>query len=316
MITYDDFIAHDKFPPTEEQRAVITSEHQATLVIAGAGSGKTATMANRIAWMLAAEVAQPQEILGLTFTRKAAGELADRVTKKIREITQHGLISPQTLTSNTDELDQCPENQAASLIHAGLNRPTMTTYNSFASQIATSYAMLIGEDPDARLMNEAERYQLMNDIVSGSQLHESLVKLSVDGVTRAALNTAAGLIDNDVTIVQARDSLQHEASAVDSVLQVRLSAKTTPEKNSVEYELYQRASKVFTRKPVLENLEGRLQILEFVERYFEAKNNEGLSSSRIRLRGLRGYCDPFRQYVIQSALHFRWCYSMSSKIRQ
>ena len=64
------------FPPTGEQRLVIESDAPAILVVAGAGSGKTATMANRIAYHVARGVVRPDEVLGLTFTRKAAGRTA------------------------------------------------------------------------------------------------------------------------------------------------------------------------------------------------------------------------------------------------
>ena len=65
--------------PTPQQRAVIESPLQPALVVAGAGSGKTETMAGRVLWLLANELVRPSEIMGLTFTRKAAGELAQRV---------------------------------------------------------------------------------------------------------------------------------------------------------------------------------------------------------------------------------------------
>ncbi|QRV01689.1 UvrD-helicase domain-containing protein [Arcanobacterium phocisimile] len=276
MITYEEFVAAEKFPPTAEQRAVITSEHRATLVIAGAGSGKTATMANRIAWMLASKVAQPQEILGLTFTRKAAGELAERVTKKIREVSKRGLISFDGDVVSDDEWERIPENQTASMVQAKLHRPTITTYNSFASQIATSYAMLIGENPDSRLMNEAERYQLMYEIVENSQLREALVDTSLDTITRNALSLAAGIIDNDVSIEYIRKFLMEEVDAVNSILQPRMTAKTTPDKGSVERALYDRAVKSFQRKKVGENLHGRLALVEYVEQYFVAKKERSL----------------------------------------
>ncbi|HSP52985.1 MAG TPA: UvrD-helicase domain-containing protein, partial [Cryobacterium sp.] len=64
------------FPPTAEQQAVIEAPLAPTLVVAGAGSGKTETMANRVLWLLANGHARPDQILGLTFTRKAAGELS------------------------------------------------------------------------------------------------------------------------------------------------------------------------------------------------------------------------------------------------
>src|SRR4051812_43569536 len=59
--------------PTVQQQAVIEADFERpSLVIAGAGSGKTETMANRVLWLLANRIVRPSEVLGLTFTRKAA----------------------------------------------------------------------------------------------------------------------------------------------------------------------------------------------------------------------------------------------------
>ncbi|MEO6942101.1 MAG: UvrD-helicase domain-containing protein, partial [Terrimesophilobacter sp.] len=55
--------------PTPQQKAIIESDLCPALVIAGAGSGKTETMASRVVWLLANGHVQPGEILGLTFTR-------------------------------------------------------------------------------------------------------------------------------------------------------------------------------------------------------------------------------------------------------
>ena len=50
------------FPPTTEQQAVIEAPLSPTLVVAGAGSGKTETMANRVLWLLANNHARPDQI--------------------------------------------------------------------------------------------------------------------------------------------------------------------------------------------------------------------------------------------------------------
>src|SRR5699024_7583122 len=59
-------------PPTQEQTAVIEAPLAPMLVVAGAGSGKTETMASRVVWLIANAVVEPRQVLGLTFTRKAA----------------------------------------------------------------------------------------------------------------------------------------------------------------------------------------------------------------------------------------------------
>jgi len=67
------------YPITEEQRQIVDSPLAPTIVTAGAGSGKTHTMMLRILWLVANRGVAPSEVLGLTFTRKAAGELRERV---------------------------------------------------------------------------------------------------------------------------------------------------------------------------------------------------------------------------------------------
>ncbi|MDQ0868709.1 ATP-dependent exoDNAse (exonuclease V) beta subunit [Arthrobacter sp. V1I9] len=62
----------EKNVPTPEQSAIISSPLTPRLVIAGAGSGKTATMADRVVWLVANGWVRPEEVLGVTFTRKAA----------------------------------------------------------------------------------------------------------------------------------------------------------------------------------------------------------------------------------------------------
>src|SRR4029453_9038211 len=76
-------ILGEKNHPTAEQASIIASSLTPRLVIAGAGSGKTATMADRVVWLVANGWVRPEEVLGVTFTRKAAGELASRIRTKL-----------------------------------------------------------------------------------------------------------------------------------------------------------------------------------------------------------------------------------------
>jgi DNA helicase-2/ATP-dependent DNA helicase PcrA len=63
----------------EQQRAAVTHFGVPLLIVAGAGSGKTRVLTNRIAYLLAAREVNPGEIIAITFTNKAAGEMKDRV---------------------------------------------------------------------------------------------------------------------------------------------------------------------------------------------------------------------------------------------
>ncbi|MDQ2660591.1 MAG: ATP-dependent helicase [Actinomycetota bacterium] len=163
--------------PTEEQRAVIEADpHGASIVVAGAGSGKTETMANRVVWLLAnGHVAVP-EVLGLTFTRKAAGELADRVRERVGQLVAEGIAAV-----SLDPLESA----------------AVGTYNAFASAIYREHAMLIGREPDAAVLGEASAWLLARSVTSASA-DPRLVDLdaSLDRITGAVLSLSRSLAEN------------------------------------------------------------------------------------------------------------------------
>ncbi len=161
--------------PTAQQRAVIQSPLAPALVIAGAGSGKTETMAFRVLWLLANRLVEPGRILGLTFTRKAAGELRDRIRDRVARLVDSGLIDPP------DELDP----------------PQVSTYNAFANAIYRDNAVLLGREGDGAVLGEASAWQLARRVVVGSddpRLHE--LDRSLDQVTAAVLGLAHAVGDN------------------------------------------------------------------------------------------------------------------------
>ncbi|MET7690595.1 ATP-dependent DNA helicase [Streptomyces sp. NPDC005483] len=127
-------------PFTPEQTACITAPPAPQVIVAGAGSGKTTVMAARVVWLVGTGQVAPEQVLGLTFTNKAAGELAERVRKAL---VKAGVTDP-------DAID--PDNPPG--------EPVISTYHAFAGRLLTDHGLRIGLEPTSRLLADATRYQL------------------------------------------------------------------------------------------------------------------------------------------------------------
>lgn len=155
---------HPPILPTPEQSLVI--EHPlagSALVIAGAGSGKTETMANRVVWLVANGLVDPDRILGLTFTRKAAGELNERVAARLERFCSR-LVDAQ----ERGALAPAEHARATELIHMladGLELPEISTYNAFAAGVLQEFGIAAGIAPGAIVIDEATAWHLAREVV-------------------------------------------------------------------------------------------------------------------------------------------------------
>lgn len=148
--------------PTPEQSAVIAAPLSPRLVVAGAGSGKTATMVDRVGWLVANGVVAPDQVLGVTFTRKAAGELGHRMRERLEDLSALDLVP---LVGGEDgETASAP--QVA----------TVSTYHSYASTLVRDHGLRIGIEPDTTLLGPAQAWQLAAQAVEAwtGELLESM----------------------------------------------------------------------------------------------------------------------------------------------
>ncbi|BBH16464.1 ATP-dependent DNA helicase [Nocardioides baekrokdamisoli] len=162
---------------SDEQFAAVTAPLEPVVVIAGAGSGKTSVMAGRVVWLVANGLVEPGQILGLTFTTKATGELQQRVRK--------ALTKADLLTADSDE-------------------PTISTYHAYAGALLSEHGLRIGHEPDARLIADATRYQLAARAVSQHATHIALLSDHPQTVVKDLLSLDAELSEHLSTVSDAR----------------------------------------------------------------------------------------------------------------
>ncbi|MBX6388355.1 MAG: ATP-dependent helicase [Frankia sp.] len=155
QLTRDDLAELLGIPFTEKQLKAICAPPEPAVIVAGAGSGKTSVMAARVVWLVATAAIPPERILGLTFTRKAAGELADRVRTALARLRRAGFApAPADGPARAPAFDE-------------LGEPTVSTYNAFASRLVADHALRLGLEPDCVVLPSAGRYQLAGHVVRG-----------------------------------------------------------------------------------------------------------------------------------------------------
>lgn len=165
--------------PTPEQEKVIEAPLEGVYrVIAGAGSGKTETMALRVLYLVANGAVAPHEVLGLTFTKKAAGELQTRLVERIQALGERlPGIAP------LDPFD----------------RPKVHTYNAFASRIFSDYAVYVGVDRDVHVSSQATAWGVARLVVkNSSDTRLASLDIGVDRVASLVVHLSQTLGENDV----------------------------------------------------------------------------------------------------------------------
>ncbi|XAS66248.1 ATP-dependent DNA helicase [Micrococcaceae bacterium Sec5.7] len=237
----------EKNTPTEEQSAIICSPLTPRLVIAGAGSGKTATMADRVVWLVANGWVRPEEVLGVTFTRKAAGELASRIRAKLSalqriaaEDTRH-LVFPPGLLS-TDALE-----------------PKVSTYHSYASGIVSDYGLRLGVERDVVLLGGAQAWQLASEVVEAFDGEYQHFRAAKSTLVKAVIQLAG----------ECAEHLQDPAQ-VEAWLLARLD-----EFNAVPYLAGAKKTATQAAGELSVMLRTRASVAEMVGRYSEAKRARG-----------------------------------------
>ncbi|MGH3424986.1 MAG: UvrD-helicase domain-containing protein, partial [Nocardioidaceae bacterium] len=160
--------------PTPEQARVISWGLEPLAVVAGAGSGKSETMAARVVWLVASGLVRPEQVLGLTFTRKAAAELAARVRTRLDQLRAVGVADPAALDGE----------------------PVVSTYHAYAARLVTDHALREAVEPSVRLITPAIQWQLAARVVESYDGPMDAVPWAPATVTTAVLDLAGELAEH------------------------------------------------------------------------------------------------------------------------
>jgi DNA helicase-2/ATP-dependent DNA helicase PcrA len=159
---------------TGEQAEVIGSPLESSLVVAGAGSGKTLVMALRVVYLVANGLVQPEQILGLTFSRKAAGEMSERIRSVLAAL-------PAELAGGKDG-----------------GQPVVSTYHAYAAGIVRSWGLQIGVDPRARILTDASKWEIAHQVVEAWD-QDPPDRPSAGELTKTLVALAGQCSDNRIT---------------------------------------------------------------------------------------------------------------------
>ena len=201
-------VMHTAYAPSAQQWAAISAPLSPSVVIAGAGSGKTTLMAARVVYLVVTGQVRPEEVLGLTFTTKAASELRSR----IRQALEAAGALEDTSTGAADEVVEALE-------------PTVATYNAYAANLLSEHGLRIGHEPETRVITDASRYQLGARAVERFTGEVELLSDHPPTVIQNLLALEGAMNEHLVTVEQVLEVDARACRAFEEALEVECAGK-------------------------------------------------------------------------------------------
>jgi DNA helicase-2/ATP-dependent DNA helicase PcrA len=184
-----------------DQMAAITAPLEPGLIVAGAGSGKTTVMCARVVWLVGRGLVRPDQVLGLTFSRKAAAELATRVRGALHQL----LPAPRPVDQAAGtRLVIADSRSVQSGQSEDSGEPTVSTYHAYAGGLITEHGLRLGFEPDLRVVSDATRYQLAARVVGAAAGLQTSLSGHLPTVVQYLLDLDAQLQDHLVRPEQVR----------------------------------------------------------------------------------------------------------------
>lgn len=155
---------------SQEQKIAAEAPLVPSLIVAGAGTGKTSVMVERVVYLVKQSGITPDQILGLTFTNKAAGEFKERTINRLKQ---------EKFENVTLEI---------------------STYHSFAHNLVMNYGLRIGIDTNNQILTDSSRAQFVYKVVKNTKLDLPNTEDSLTSIVKKVMKLDNELAEHDIAI--------------------------------------------------------------------------------------------------------------------
>jgi DNA helicase-2/ATP-dependent DNA helicase PcrA len=174
-----------KFSP--EQQLAINAPLEPGLILAGAGTGKTTVMVERVCQLVSSGQLQPEQILGLTFTNKAAGEFKERTIKRLKQLESYSAD------------------------------PDISTYHSFAQSLLTNHGLRIGVDANSPTLSDSARAHFAYQVIKKTKLDLPYTPDGLNSVVNKVIKLDNELAEHDIEVNELIEQSTDFANSVKAV---------------------------------------------------------------------------------------------------
>lgn len=171
---------------SKEQKLAVEAPLAPSLIVAGAGTGKTSVMVERVVHLVKNSKINPDEILGLTFTNKAAGEFKERTLQRLKQ----------------------EKFQNVNL--------EISTYHSFAHNLVMNYGLRIGIDTTNQILTDSSRAQFVYQVVKNTKLALAHTEDSVASLVKKIMKLDSELAEHDIAIETLLEKSENFITEVES----------------------------------------------------------------------------------------------------
>ena len=196
-----------QFPLTDDQRSAVVYDSGPVIVLAGPGTGKTRVITARVAHMIANRGVNPDQIVAVTFTNKAAGELGDRLSKLVGETTAGRVVS--------------------------------STFHSLGLKIIRRFGDVLGVSSEPILIDSAQRKGLIREIINDHKLYRYAMGSGVDSAIDIATKVMNELRNQGMSSGDAYGWLSEQRELLGGMEQDQRDARST------ELDRFEQAVKVY-----------------------------------------------------------------------